>query len=464
MDWCLKTAVAAIERMVHRWVSGVRMLDLLFFTGLVLIPFSMGPTARYAVAVAIILASVRLLKKQGSWSCLTLLFFSVPFVSLLLWNICALISIAFSPEPMYSIRAYFSEFFLNSLLFTSLSLCSAFSPSPPVAWRPIIKWANAVFLLSYLGMMLYWTLFPHNLILGDSNLINRFISDRSDIIFEFGRACELFHGVSHTSLYLALMIAFWSVSPWPAAWENISFMILDFFTLFTTTRRGAIMASVLGVLFSMKICRKRVASAIFPMAIVLLMVSSTLLYSGIGRHFVRENWHLIEKGQLDKAKRLGGSIPLRISTYWEFSSEIISDPLRPRGLGRKLIEKYWPGLVERAGLQHGHNTFLNQAFYLGVQGAMALLSLVVGQFCMFYRAMKRDPSGEDGQMMKVAIVFMIIYWLTNMFSDGFRHDSATLYWLFTGLATGRAFFVIQKENLPPFSCIQGRVTGQTGRR
>ncbi len=322
-----------------------------------------------------------------------------------------------------------------------MSLAVAVCEYCPVRWKHSIKWANIVFLLFYLGLLLLWLIRPDHLLLGDQEHIRRFIADRMDIIFEYGRACELFHGVSHTSVFLALMIAYWSIFPGKGLVENGLFIFLNFLTLFTTTRRGALIASVIGFLFSIRLSGRKGISVTLLLAIILATLSLAIFYSGVARHFIREDWHLIAQGQIEKAKKLGGSIPLRVSTYKEFSKRIMSKPFTPRGLGRKLIEEHWKGLVEKAGLQHGHNTMLNQAFYLGIQGALSLLIIIGGQFFLFLRALRMSASEQDRQLMMLALVFMVIFWGINLFSDAFRHGSANLYWLVTGLATGRAMFI-----------------------
>ncbi len=333
-----------------------------------------------------------------------------------------------------------------------LSLAVAVCEYCPVKWRRAIKRANIVFLSFYLGLLLLWLIRPDHLFLGDQEHIRRFITDRMDIVFEYGRACELFHGVSHTSVFLALMIAYWSIFPGKGLLENGLFIFLNFLTLFTTTRRGALIASVIGFLFSIRLSGRRGISTTLLLAIILATLTLFMFYSGVARHFIREDWHLIAQGRIEKAKKLGGSIPLRVSTYKEFSKRIMSNPFMPRGLGRKLIEEHWKGLVEKAGLQHGHNTMLNQAFYLGIQGALSLLIIIGGQFFLVLRALRMGTSGQDQQLMMVALVFMVIFWGINLFSDAFRHSSANLYWLITGLATGRAMYltkvapVIQQTN------------------
>jgi len=121
-----------------------------------------------------------------------------------------------------------------------------------------------------------------------------------------------------------------------------------------------------------------------------------------------------------------------------------------------LIKEYWQQLVQRAGLQHGHNTFLNQAFYMGIQGTLALVAVIVFQWKLFCTALKLQRGQAEEKLFIVALVFLLIYWTTNMFTDAFRHDSASLYWFFTAIATGRALWTtnnyrLQELAMGPFS-------------
>ncbi len=425
--------------MSRNLLSIEKLFNIFAIFFITLMPFGIGPTARYLLSLSAIVFSFLILRQHGMGVVsLKTCFSTYVFKALLLWNIFAIISIFFSPEPLYSLRVYFSEFFLNSLLFTALYVLGASTKELPLKWKSVLLWSNSIFLVFYLGSMAIWYLMPGSFFMGDKELIERFISTRTDIIFEFGRTCELFHGIHHTSLYLALMIAFWSVLPFKNILLNLFFLSINFLTLLTTTRRGALLACLLGLIFSQKIVQKqRVGTNIIVGLLLLASITVGVIVSDRGKHFVREDWRLISQGQIDKAKNLGGSIPLRISTYKEFLKEIAYQPFMPRGIGKKLIKEYWKPLIERAGLQHGHNTFINQAFYLGLQGAAALLAIITLQCVMLWKAIKL-ASFDEKQFLRVALVFIFIYWVTNLFTDAFRHDSASLYWFFTAIATGRA--------------------------
>jgi len=240
-------------------------------------------------------------------------------------------------------------------------------------------------------------------------------------------------------LFLELLIAFWCIraSAGDIDWKAAFMLLLSLVTLITTTRRAATTATVCGIGAAMFYYRggRKVFAATLA---IILCIFSLLSATRNTRYFIRENWHLILEGNIQAAQKERGSIPLRVSTYKAFITEILRHPFCPRGLGKKLIKEYRPDLVKQAGLQHGHNTFINFSYYMGVQGAIALLIVIFVQFRLYMRCWKQNRDPEDKMLMALAMTFLLMFWGTNMFTDGFRHGSATLYWLFTAIPTGVA--------------------------
>ena len=420
-----------------------KALNIIIALYITLLPFNIGPTAWTVFSLTIILLSFSLWHRQKSGNFISELLKSPIFLSVLFLNFSALASIAFSPDPVYSIRVFLSEFLLNSALFLSLVLYCETGEKCRVKWKKGLTTANIIFLTAYLGLMIQWVLFPSHPLLIKQEVVP-YLKNTGDLIFNFGNSCRLFHGIHHTSLFLALMIAYWSaISEKKGMWQNLSFLILDFTTLITTTRRAATLASITGLIFSIS-RGKKIGRLLLLSGIFLSVIFSVIWISNSYKYFVREDWQLILKGNMEKARKLGGSIPLRISTYRRFALEISQHPFTPMGIGKKLIKEHHRDLVKGAGLQHAHNTFLNFAFYMGVQGALALITFIAVQASLFWKSFRKSDSRDDRQLMLVAMTFLIIFWGTNMFTDGFRHGSAILYWLFTAIPTGRALAMAKK--------------------
>ncbi len=421
-----------------------KTLNIILAVYITLLPFNIGPTAWTIFSFTIIFLSFYLWLRQESENSVKDLFKSPIFFTVSFLNLFALGSIPFSPDPAYSFRVFLSEFLLNSALFLSLVLFCETGEECRVKWEKGLITANVIFLTAYSGLMVQWVLFPSHPLLIKQEVVPT-LKNTGDLIFNFGNSCRLFHGIHHTSLFLALMIAYWSAIPEKKGiWQNLSFLILDFTILITTTRRAATLASVAGLIFSIS-RGKKIVRLLLLTGIFFSVIFSVICISNSYKYFMREDWQLILKGNMEKARKLGGSIPLRISTYRQFALEISEHPFTPMGIGKKLIKEHHRELVKEAGLQHAHNTFLNFAFYMGIQGALALIAFIAVQGSLFWKTFRESDSRDDRQLMLVAMTFLIIFWGTNMFTDGFRHGSATLYWLFTAIPTGRALAMAKKS-------------------
>ncbi len=427
--------------MAHKQkIQTSNILYLLFVTYLTVLPFEIGPTGRYILSFLLIAVAIRLLSLQKKENLKILLpeLMGLPVVVfLLLLDIIAAVSIIFSPDPFYSTAVYFEEFFLNSILFLSIATLMATTPEA-IDWQQSLRIANIVFIIVYIGVMLQWILFPSHPLFQERSIASE-LHTRWDRLFAFGNGCTLFHGIKHTSLFLTLVISFWAVRAAQAKLSKtgMTIFLMDLFALISTTRRAASLAVVAGICASSILFRH---SSRYLKAALLFFGALGIFFviSGNGGYFIRENWHLLLHGEVQKARDQGGSIPLRINTYKVFSEYIMENPFKPNGLGRKLIKEYRADLVKKAGLIHGHNTFLNFAFYMGIQGALTLLCLIICQARLLWQKWREEPHGEYASLMAVSLIFMLMFWATNMFTDGFCHGSATMYWLFTGLSTGVA--------------------------
>ncbi len=413
----------------------------LVISAILIFGFDIAPIVRYLLLILIFFVCISGLAHKGGngngneyWS--------VVFHTPLFWLLGALFlaglgGVFFSPEPFSSLKNFWSEFFLNFLAYVSVSLFFL-KNNLPKRWMHFLLGVNALFVLVYLALLAQWVLFPTSPLFprDDANVTGSGVS----LFFNFGNGSEIFNGIKHTSLFLTLMI---SISfgilamRHPLSRYAAILLLLDLFLLFSTTRRAAIIAvfsTMFLMSFLMATARKYAA-----LALVFLSVLFGLIWiTGSQEHFIREDWSLICQGKIEKAKELGGSIPLRFVTYREFLKEIAKEPFRPKGLGKKLIRVYHPQLVKRAGLQHGHNVFIDYAFELGVQGALLLFFVCMNQGILFFRAFKESNDIEEKTLLFASISFLLMFWGANMFTDGFVNDTSAIYWLFTGLATAVA--------------------------
>ena len=428
-----------------------RLLKSFFFILLVIIPFHIGGTApRKALSIFIIItcfsAVTSSCKNKFSKACALLReFFRHPFSwALGFLSVTAFISIFMSPDPQYSLRIFCNEYLLNFTMFISLLLFSE-KYGRKTNWLEIVTAANVVFLVFYLGLMSQW-LFSQGefwFLDTDTNLESAGIGDR---IFIFSYSNTLFNGITHISIYLILLVAvaFIYLVRHQHRIRSLILLLLNLFALISTTRRGAIISVFAGMAVSpLFFSSAKRYFAIFSLLFCLTV--SALFISDKTEYFIREDWKLMFQGEVRKAKDMGGSIPLRIYTYLTFTKEVLKHPFTGTGLGRRNIKRLMPDIIKEAGLVHGHNAFLERAIETGIQGALALLITIIIQARMLWYCWMDNDHPEIKGLMATGLLFMIMFWGTNMFTDGFRHGSSTLYWLFMAVPTGIAYADVQRN-------------------
>jgi len=125
---------------------------------------------------------------------------------------------------------------------------------------------------------------------------------------------------------------------------------------------------------------------------------------------------------------------------WEKSLVYLKKyPFSGVGFGRRSWTKAFPEMRARhPNFWHGHNTFLNLAVELGLQGLAAFGFLL-------YRILKelwpgRDRkafwrrSGPPGLLIAGAWIMTCGYFLSNLTDDIYNNDAALLFWLLIGCA------------------------------
>ena len=418
-------------------LKNIDLLLILIALFIFLLPFYIGPTIRYIFSGLITSLSIFYLKKEG-FLLKNLFAFPINLLILLLFFFIVL-SIPFSPELSSSLKHVICEYCFNFLLFFAVSSYFFFYKISAKDVNLVFLYINIFFIVIYLFVLIQWMLFPNAPFLFDQSEFYLKDFSRSDLFFLFGNVCDLFTTIKHISLFIVLMIGVAFSNLILENHKKICMVLLffDFFILFNITRRGAMLATFLGILFC-TIMSKRYTRHLVVFSLLLICFLSLFFITGNKRYIVRENWSLILQGNIQKAKELGGSIPLRISTYKIFLDEILDAPFRPHGPSMKLFKKYYPDLIKKAGLTHGHNVFIDFAIQFGVQGALLLLIIIIYQFVMFYKGFSRTKDLEMKILFLSSMAFLIMFWTTNMFTDGFIHGSSTLYWLFTGISCGYA--------------------------
>ena len=121
----------------------------------------------------------------------------------------------------------------------------------------------------------------------------------------------------------------------------------------------------------------------------------------------------------------------------KFAMEKVKEtPFQMNGFGRRTFTKKFPGFVEKykmASMWHAHNTFLNVAIQMGLQGFLLFCFLL---YRMLKYCLEEKRSGESPitRYYSLATFLMIItFFVRNLSDDFFIDDSALLFWFLCGM-------------------------------
>lgn len=426
----------------------------LFFLILLIIPFSIGDGARIGLIlmldIACLLSIFKTEERKKSMEKIKLYINHPISWSLLALLIAVLFSVPFSPDVRRSLEAFTGEFLVNIITFSVLVLYSARFCKKTDFIKGILG-INIIFLIIYMGVMLQWALAEDHLWFVDPDIIPKgslwwldpaiSIKEASPIdkILSYGDGNLLVNSIKHTALYLLLFIAviFVLIGEKREYRLLLPLLTVNLATLVSTTKRGSMIASVAGMGCA-AIFYSNTRKLIF-IGILLIAMSTVFIFaSGKDKYLIREDWNLLLHGKVAEAKKKGGSIPMRIYAYTEYVKTVFKHPFKGIGPERRNIKKAYPDVIKRCGLIHAHNVFINTAIYSGIQGMLALAAVIVFQAKMVWRLWKKATQYAERTLAAVTILFMIMFWVANIFTDGFNQGSALLYWMVTAIAVGRS--------------------------
>ena len=411
----------------------------LFTLLLVCIPFNIGPTIEYILIFLLLAACIWHLRNYAGNTVylLTLLRKNpVTWTTGLFAAACAF-SIFTSIDPSYSFRKFLDEIVLKISLYFVFTLYVATIP-PTLKWSDLIIKVNILFLIIYFYVVFQWLVMPTHPVFTPPGLkITNWSS--LDIFFTYGNITTLIHDSKHTGFFLLLGMAASSV---PVLWHKrkITYdmlFLLNFVTIMTAKRRSHMIASLIGLGIAALLrpdSFKKVA-LLSASALAVLLLTGTYLYnSGKIGYLIHEDWNKVISGELEPE----GSVFVRIIAARLYGEKMMDHPFRGVGLGKKNIKEAYPNVHSEIKVAHPHNIFINMACETGIQGAIGLI-LVIGAQAMLLIKGYRNTASENVKIILVTgLVYMCMFWLAQMATYGFRHGSATLYWLFMAIPTGTA--------------------------
>ncbi|MCB2185090.1 MAG: O-antigen ligase family protein [Deltaproteobacteria bacterium] len=251
------------------------------------------------------------------------------------------------------------------------------------------------------------------------------------------RAASLHYGYQAFGTYLVTVWPFLLLGLRQAQSRKVRAVVgaalaLCFFSAYLTYSR-AVWCSVLVesclVAVLLTVHRKRAAAVALGAGLVLLGLLTLLPGSRHGETWSKA-WHNPES--------MGGTGGDLVQV-WSFAlGKIEEHPFRGIGLGRHSFSKAFPEFraTHQPLLWHAHNTFLDLALQLGVQGlVVALWMLGVFLWELWPQAPPERRQVWAGYTT-AALVMVVGFTVRNLTDDFFTDDSALMFYLLTGLALG----------------------------
>ncbi|RJX33147.1 MAG: hypothetical protein C4525_09505 [Desulfarculus sp.] len=230
--------------------------------------------------------------------------------------------------------------------------------------------------------------------------------------------------------YLLLARRAWPRRLWRWPWAGLA--AASALLAYATYNRAAWLALVVETgLCLLFLSRRRLRTAILLAAACLAALAVLFLAPG-ARH--GEEWSLLLKDPL----KTGGTAGDLLSA-WRYSLRRLQEnPFKGIGLGRHSFSKAYPDFrrTHQPLLWHAHNTFVDLALQLGVQGLAAIVLIMVVLTAALW---PRSPpaAGEISAAFMAATAVMVVgFCLRNLFDDFFVDDTGMLFWLLSGLALG----------------------------
>jgi O-antigen ligase len=251
------------------------------------------------------------------------------------------------------------------------------------------------------------------------------------------RAGSLHSGYGTLGTYLVLVWPFLLLAPllWNSTWAKGAWLLLTGATAllaYATYNRAAWLAMLLqAALCLVMLARRRLRMSLIVFAAGVLAASLLFVAPG-SRH--GERWSMLLKDPL----KTGGTAGDLLAAWRHSWRQLKNDPFRGIGLGRHSFSKAYPEFrrTHQPLLWHAHNTFVDLALQLGVQGLIAILLIMA---VLVWALWPHSPPGT-GQaapaFAAAAAATVIGFCVRNLFDDFFVDDTGMMFWLLVGLALG----------------------------
>lgn len=223
------------------------------------------------------------------------------------------------------------------------------------------------------------------------------------------------------------------------SWKGKFFLFVVFalncFELYLTRTRGAWVAFMLELLLIAMILPRKNAVRLACAGVIIVILSLAL--SVLPQNLV---WHGNKELNVSSpgAETEMNTAETRLVIWKEVFKEISKNPLKGAGYGKAIFKEKFKGKEfmkrkEISWLDHAHNTFVDIAIQLGVQGVLALLLIIFVILKMSWATFTAGATDFDRKFGLAAFVMTIGFFTANQVAEFYIDDLALLFWFLTGM-------------------------------
>lgn len=272
-----------------------------------------------------------------------------------------------------------------------------------------------------------------SLIMGVYGIADFFIDGGSMVSYAV-RAGSLHQGFGAYAHYIIMVLPFLVVGIFYTSDHKYRFLLiililLNIFALYITFTRGAWVAFFVEIFMVLFIFSKK------KWIPVLLLFPVFLLPFFLPKSIVFHEEKIITGSTYTSDRRLA---------MWRVAVKGMADnPFKGAGYGKVNFQRRFLNDENKHFLMdQAHNSFVNIAVQLGIQGLFALLFIIYRVLKMNWTGYKRITAGFSGYFFVSTFIMTIGYFVGNLFVEFYIDDSALMFWLLVGLST--ALFIRER--------------------
>jgi len=211
-------------------------------------------------------------------------------------------------------------------------------------------------------------------------------------------------------------------------------LLLNCVALFLTYTRGAWVAFCVELFSAALLVPK---TRVFKAALAgSLLIGPLLVLSILPGNLV---WHGSSGVNAD-IRSPRNTVETRLRMWKGFFREFSKNPFEPAGYGKTNFKRKYKGddFTDAVGdkgveFEQAHNTFINTAAQLGIQGLIALLFIIYTVLKISLKAWKRGLSDFDRAFGLSMFIMTIGFFTANQFAEFYIDDTSLMFWIFVGM-------------------------------